>query len=959
MADTRQSTIKAIFLDAIDLSEEEREAFLERRCGTDRELRANVDELLRANEAVRTEELESPLLAAKERVGSEVLDADCAAAAAVPTEESEVPVRIGPYRIRRRIGTGGMGSVYEGVQQNPERVVAIKVMRDGHRSREARRRFEYESQVLARLSHPGIAKIYEAGTHDAGSRSLPYFVMEFVADARPITDFARDGKLKLRARLELFLQVCAAVHHGHQKGVIHRDIKPDNVLVDSTGHVQLIDFGVARTVDADRQSTTLRTGQGQIIGTLQYMSPEQVGANALDVDTRSDVYALGILLYQLVSDRLPYEVSGSDILAAVRVITEQTPTALGEHAPHLRGDIETVVGKALSKDRAHRYQSAEELRADVVNVLQSRPITARPPSVLYQLRVFTRRNLALVITAAALVVLLVGGSIALVVQYLRVEDARREAVRAGLSEATQRAVAVKERDRALAAERLAERRRAEAEAINTFLEKMLSSVSPEEARGVEVTVRDMLDQVAATIDDEFAGSPTVRAGIHRVLGVTYGALGRYDQATKHAASAYELRLEQDGPGSLETLQADADLGFLARLIGEFDEAEERLTRAERGIRRLLGDDDRRTLECRNELANLYTEQARFEEARAIYDDVLARSIRLFGELDSFTLLVGNNIGVLYLESHDRVGAVEHFRRLLELRMQADGETHPETMACMNNLGIALTDDRAFDEAERVYRELTATAERVFGAPHPQTLTTRNNLAMFLLKVGRLAEAEDVLRDTVAVAHSTLGPDRSLSISAEQNLARALAAIGSHAEAGERYLRVLDARRRIQGDEHPNVLMVINSYAEVADATGHGERADALLEELLESRREKLGPQHVETLAVGFHLAMRITDRGEDERAEELFRAAVVAWTRERPRSWRTYAMQMNLGAHLASMGRHEEAEQELLASHAGLMETVGEQSELAFAVAGHLAELYTALRRPAEARSWRRRSAPR
>jgi serine/threonine protein kinase len=302
-----------------------------------------------------------------------------------------MPSEIGRYKILGIIGTGGMGHVYEAMQEAPRRRVALKVIKGGAASEMALRRFEFETQILAKLHHPNIAQIYEAGTWKSPEGEVPFFAMEYIPGRRGLIEYAQKRDLSIRDRLELFTKVCQAVHHGHQKGVIHRDLKPDNILVDTNGEPKIIDFGVARATDADLAVTTMQTTMGQLIGTLQYMSPEQCDADPDRIDTRSDVYALGVILFQLLSGKLPYDLRRQAIHEAVRVIKEQRPDSMATLSGTLKGDVDTIAMKALEKDRNRRYQSAAELANDIGHFLNSEPIEARPLSLAYQMRLFTKK----------------------------------------------------------------------------------------------------------------------------------------------------------------------------------------------------------------------------------------------------------------------------------------------------------------------------------------------------------------------------------------------------------------------------------------------------------------------------------------------------------------------------------------------------------------------------------------
>jgi eukaryotic-like serine/threonine-protein kinase len=315
----------------------------------------------------------------------------------VSRQPVHVPRTIGPFTIVRVVASGGMGTVYEATQEHPSRTVAVKVMRPEMLGQETLHRFHVEADLLARLSHPGIAQVYQAGTYQVGEVEMPYFAMEFVYDAQTITAHARTAKLDIRAKLELFAEVCDAVQFGHQRGVIHRDLKPDNILIDTrsaTPRAKIIDFGVARATDADVARATMQTSVGQLVGTLHYMSPEQVEADPAAIDARSDVYSLGMVLYELLTGRLPYDFEGAHFLEVMRIIREQQPTRLSTNTRALRGDVETIAIKALEKEKSRRYQTVAELCGDVRAYLRGETISARPPSALYQLQTFARRNRA-------------------------------------------------------------------------------------------------------------------------------------------------------------------------------------------------------------------------------------------------------------------------------------------------------------------------------------------------------------------------------------------------------------------------------------------------------------------------------------------------------------------------------------------------------------------------------------
>jgi serine/threonine protein kinase len=334
---------------------------------------------------------------------------------------------IGQYVLKRVIASGGMGTVYEAMQRNPRRTVAIKVIKGTLATPNIIRRLEYEAQVLARLRHPGIAQIYEAGSYDVGGSPVPFFAMEYIPNARNLIEYAIEKSLDTHERLKLFLQVCDAVHHGHQRGIVHRDLKPSNILVDSNGRIRVIDFGVAKATDVDMRQAAVQTEFGQIIGSVQYMSPEQFDADPHDIDTRSDVYALGLVLYELLSGTLPYTTDSGKIFDFASEVRQGKLTPLGSRQKSLRGDIDAIVNKALQKDREQRYQSAYGLAQDIRRFLSGEAVIARRPGFSYQFRVFARRNKSLIGLVAGAFVLLLAGIIATTSLLIEVNRERQKA----------------------------------------------------------------------------------------------------------------------------------------------------------------------------------------------------------------------------------------------------------------------------------------------------------------------------------------------------------------------------------------------------------------------------------------------------------------------------------------------------------------------------------------------------
>ncbi|MGY8753388.1 MAG: serine/threonine protein kinase [Phycisphaerales bacterium] len=455
-----------------------------------------------------------------------------------------MPSEIGRYKILGIIASGGMGVVYEAMQEAPRRRVALKIIKASAASEMALRRFEFEGQILAKLSHPNIAQIFEAGTWQNENGENPFFAMEYIPGAMGIVQYAEKRDLPIHERLELFRKICDAVHHGHQKGVIHRDLKPDNILVDSNGEPKIIDFGVARATDADLAVTTMQTTMGQLIGTLQYMSPEQCDADPDRIDTRSDVYALGVILFQLLSGKLPYDLRKQAIHEAVRVIKEQRPESLGTISTTLRGDIDTIALKAMEKDRERRYQSAAELANDIYHFLHNEPIIARPLSIGYQVRLFTKKYKRTCAAAVLLAVSVVLGLVGTSMGYIEANKQKEIAV-------SHQMIAEEQRDLALAGfdEILG--------MAHMFGGEFYSGiVKLNAAMEVRKLVLDTTLQYLDTLKENAGDTDAIkkeRAFIHMRLGSYFGSirgsnLGEFDKALEHykIAQAVYQELAKNG-----------------------------------------------------------------------------------------------------------------------------------------------------------------------------------------------------------------------------------------------------------------------------------------------------------------------------------------------------------------------------------------------------------------------------
>ncbi|MCZ6916337.1 MAG: serine/threonine-protein kinase, partial [Gemmatimonadetes bacterium] len=613
--------------------------------------------------------------------------------------EEDHPSRIGPFKILRRLGSGGMGIVYEAEQSQPvRRRVALKVIKIGMDTKQVVARFEAERQALAVMEHPSIAKVLDAGETETGR---PYFSMELVQGVK-ITDFCDTHQLSIRARLELFATLCDAVQHAHQKGVIHRDLKPSNVLVTEqagTPAPKVIDFGIAKAIAHRLTERTLVTEHGQAIGTPAYMSPEQAEMSGLDVDTRTDVYSLGVMLYELLVGRLPLDPDelGLPAFIAQLVLRETdhpTPSAgfvnLGGMTQQvaklrrvdpstlrreLRGDLDWIIMKAMDKDRMHRYDTVNGLAMDIRRHLDDEPVVARPPTAADRMTKFVRRNKVAVIAgslvAASVVVGLALASIGLV-------QARR-----AQAETTRQAEAARQ--------------------VSDFLVRLFEVSNPSEALGNSITAREILDLGAAQIRNELTDQPVVQARLMGTMGYVYGSLGLFDEGRPLLEQALALRERALGPDHPDVARSLKDLANLHRTVGDFDEAEPLLVRALAIEEAAYGPVHADVAETVSGLAALHWSQAQYGKAQPLFERSVAIQEELFGPTHEQVGLGLSNLGGVLL-SQGRVAEAEPLlRRALTISEGILAPNHPDLAGSLNNLGALYWMQGDYAQAEPLYQ----------------------------------------------------------------------------------------------------------------------------------------------------------------------------------------------------------------------------------------------------------------
>ncbi len=756
-------TEETIFLLALEKRPDELRTFLDSACAGDTTLRHRVDVLLRAHRAPSDFLDEpAPLLAAY--AGNSNLPHSASV-----TED--IGVEVGPYRLVQTLGEGGMGVVFRAEQTHPvKRTVALKVMKPGMDSRGIIARFEAERQALALMDHPNIAKVVDVGTIEVpGSQptgfARPYFVMELV-EGVPITNYCDDHSLAPRHRLELFIPVCHAVQHAHQKGIIHRDLKPSNVLVtqyDGKPVAKVIDFGIAKATGAKLSDSTLQTQVGALVGTLQYMSPEQANLSDVDIDTRSDIYSLGVVLYELLTGTPPIDsrrVKETPLLDVLRIIRDEEPErpstrALQRHGPTaarmIQGELDWIAMKCLEKSRDRRYETANDLALDLQRYLRDEPVSACPPSGLYRIKKFVRRNRTAVLAAACVLVALVAGIVGTTVGLVRARFAEIQAK--------------SDRNQAVTEKLRADDEAAIAQEVTDFLQSDVLRQADTEAQAdrqqepkPNLTVREALDRASARIGDRFRDKPLVEAAIRLAIGDAYRGVGEYQRSVEHLERSAALRKMLLGSAHAQTRKS---MSSLAAAYFAAQRPKDALT-------------------LHKELMETWPSDQPIDEARKILN---------WGHLSR-----------LFHDGH--VEALDVQKEMIRLEQAALGEYHPEVFLSLQSLAIAYDLSGRTAECAATYEDVRKRMTITHGANHPQTLWCTTELAEALVKAGRLPEAIELLEYAVPRLRASRGPEHPHTLDGLVGLGDAYMEADRPTDAVPIYEEVVTNLKARFGSDHP-------------------------------------------------------------------------------------------------------------------------------------------------------------
>jgi serine/threonine protein kinase/tetratricopeptide (TPR) repeat protein len=874
---------------ALEQKTEERSAFVRKACGDDATLLAEVESLLSNYNGADSLLENSP--------AANVL----AFHPVVMTGK-----KIGAYRIVREIGQGGMAVVYLGERddQNFRKQVAIKMVKPGIDTEQILHRFRNERQTLAALDHSNIVKLLDGGSSEDG---LPYLVMEYV-EGLPIDQYCDQNKLSIDDRLRLFRQVCSAVQYAHENLVIHRDLKPGNILIAKGGVPRLLDFGIAKLLNPECFQTPLVTRTDWRPMTPEYASPEQIRGQA--ITTASDVYSLGALLFELLTGHRPYRATSQSLLEMERLVCEtepEKPSAVVQASQtkaklardgdagnvlaaesmsnecglqpvelqrRLRGDLDTITLKAIEKDPSRRYATASELSADIGRHLAHEPVLARPASARYRAGKYIRRHPVGVTVAAGVVLLLAGFAAMQTFQLRRI---------------------TRERDRA--------------NWVTGFMEGMFKVSDPSEARGNSITAREILDKASTDITTAPAQDPELQAQMMHVMGDVYKNLGLFPRAQSLYERSAEIRRRILGPENSDTLRSVDDLAWILNQEGHFADAEKLQRQTVATRRRVFGTQNLDTLKSISNLAWTLDREGNYAEAERLEREVLdirRRVLKIEDDRET-ALTMGNLAATLGHEGH-YPESEKLKRETLDIRRRILGPEHQETLTAMNNLAATFQLEGRYAEAENLQRETLNTQRRILGSEHPDTLRSINNLAHTLVMEGHLAEAEPLQREALATKQRVLGLEHQDTLWAMNSLAWTLQQEGRFPDAEKLQRQTLEIQRRVLGPDRPNTLSTVADLAVTLTKERQYSEAESLLRQDIETMRRVLGPEHPFTLQAADEMVQTLEAEGRNAEAEKWARETLEIQRRVvGPDHPDTASTTYDLACVLAQSGRHDEA----------------------------------------------------
>ena len=942
MTPERWQRVKQLFNQALELTTTEREAALARADREDPALRAEVEALLAADEAA-VNPLENPVSELTARLLTHGADA-------------QIGRRIGRHRLQREIGRGGMGTVYLAVRDDGQyqEQVAIKLIQRGMDTDAIIDRFLTERQILADLDHPNIARLLDGGITDNG---LPYFVMEYI-EGVPIDVYCDTHRLTITQRLKLFQAVCAAVHAAHRRLIVHCDLKPTNILVTEDGATKLVDFGVAKLLDPERDPDA-PTGADRLL-TPGYASPEQIRGEPLS--TASDVYSLGVVLYLLLTGSPPYDIRSRSRREMERLVCEVRPelastvirrrpvtdeaanetaddatgesdsdtleqvsrnrsTTPGKLGGRLAGDLDSIALMALRKEPERRYGSVEQLAEDLRRHLAGLPVLARQPTLRYRAGKFLRRH---GFGAAATMLVLVSLLAGMVATTSQAREARRQ-------------------------QRTAE------QALD-FLSELFDSAGPNEAQ--DLSLRDVLDEGAKKITDELADAPAAQAKLMVTLGGVFRSLGEYDRAESLLEKSLAIRRQFRGQRHLDIVDSLRGLGVLRYQQDRHAEGETLLREALAIHQIAAGEPDRKLAHNLNNLALVLEAQGQYAEAEELHRRALKLRRELLGDAHPDIATSINNLAAVLRRHGNTAEAEEHFREALAMRRKLLGPKHLRIASSLNNLAVLLRRREAFAEGETLLREALAMQRDLLGEEHHHIAKTLNNLAALLGDLGDTAAAAKLYRETLAMQRKLLDEDHSDITNTLGNLAVLLHSQGDFAAAEPLHREVLELDRRRLGADHPSVATDMINLASTLRARGEGQLAEKLFRDAVDLRRHTLGARHPRVAAALMWLARSLADRKDCHQAQVVLREREMIVNdndNDRP-SVPIARGRTLLGDCFVAQGRFDKAEPLLLEGLHQFEETLGREAAPVLQARRRLAELYEAWGRPADAKRYRAQS---